>query len=119
MINKNRIVPITRIDLLTLVGLILGIGGTSYTVATASNVEGDYAISSTGTKVCDQPVRSINFTGASGTVYFVPSYDYKGMTYNGSAATITGSVVNDGATVYKATQSTSSVTIVAVCPVAS
>ena len=42
MINKDRIVPVTKTDLLTLLGTVLGLIGTSYTVLTADTVNGDF-----------------------------------------------------------------------------
>lgn len=125
MINNDRIVPIMKMDLLTMIGTILGLIGTSYSVLAATNTEGDFSVTGTGAagnKLANQPAKSIDFaTGVtSGTVYFVPAYDYKGITVVSAAATIadgSATVKPDGVTVYKAVLSSGSVTITAVSPV--
>ena len=121
MINKDRIVPIQRMDWLTAVGTMLTIANVSYTVLTANDVEGDFTDSSAGTKLCNQPVKSVDFASSvsSATVYFVPDYGYKGFSKNGAAITNTGAVNPDGVTLYKAVLSSGTVTITAVSPVAS
>lgn len=118
MINTNRIVPVTKIDLITLYGLILFQNGdnSSMTKLAASDVEGDYAISSTGVKLCDQPLKTAVFGSSitSGTIYFVPAFDYAGFTKTGATLTVTnpeGGVVADGHTLYKAVLSTNALTI--------
>lgn len=126
MINKDRIVPVQKIDLLSLIGTVLGLIGTSYAVIQSSTVEGDFTVTGSGAagnKLCNQPVKTLNFASGvtSGTVYFVAAYDYEGIQVNGSAATIAdGSVtVNpDGVTLYKAVLGSGEVTITAVTPVA-
>ena len=118
MINKDRIVPIMRIDLLSLIGTIMALANISFTVLAALDVAGNFA-AGTGTLLCDQPVKSLNFTGASGTVYFVPAFDYEGIKVNGAAATIaSGSAeVDTNVTgLYKAVLASGSVTITAVTP---
>ena len=55
-------------------------------------------------------------TGA--TVYFIPAYDYTGMSINGTAVTPTGTVNPDGITLYKAVLASGAVTITAVSPIA-
>lgn len=118
MINTNRIVPVTKIDLITLYGVILfqNSDNSSMTKLAASDVEGDYAISSTGVKLCDQPLKTAVFGSSitSGTIYFVPAFDYAGFTKTGATLTVTnptGGVVADGHTLYKAVLSTNALTI--------
>ena len=126
MINKNRSVPIVKTDLLTLIGTILKLVGTSYSVLTASTIEGAFSVTGTGAagnKLADQPVKSLDFASGvtSGTVYFVPAFDYAGITVAGSAATIadgSATVQPDGATLYTAALSSGEVTITAISPVA-
>ena len=82
----------------------------------ASDVEGDFAISSTGVKLCDQPMKTATFGSSitSGTIYFVPAFDYAGFTKTGATLTVTapeGGVVADGHTLYKAVLSTNALTI--------
>lgn len=124
MINNNRIVPVQKMDLLTLVGTILGLIGTSYSVLAAETVEGDFSVTGTGAvgnKLADQPVKTLDFASGvtGGTVYFVPAYDYAGITVNGAAAYADGSadVLPDGVTLYKAVLASNEVTVTAISPV--
>ena len=109
MINTNRVVPITKIDWLSLIGTVLGIGGTSYGVLDAENVEGNFDLTGSGAagnKLCGQPVKTLNFhTGVtSGTVYFVAAHDFAGITFHEGTATFNSSyldnddVIKDGVT---------------------
>ena len=128
MINNDRIVPITRIDLLSLIGTVLALGGTSYTVLPSLDGEGDFDLTGSGAagnKLCAQPVKTLNFhTGVtSGTVYFVAAHDFAGITYHEGQATFNSSnldnedVVGDAATLYKAVLSSGTITLTAVTPV--
>lgn len=112
MINKDRIVPITEIDLLTAYGTMLKIGGVSVTTIDAKN-PGVFDITSGGTLLADEPVESADFAESvsSAVVYFVPAFNYKGFKINGEAVEATGTVIADGATLYKATLATSEITI--------
>ena len=126
MINKERIVPVKRTDLLTLIGTVLALIGTSYAVLKSSDVEGDFTVTGSGAagnKLCDQPVKSLDFASGvtGGTVYFVPDYAYEGVKIAGvSAVPAEGSAAVDanGADLYKAVLSSGSVTITAVSPIA-
>lgn len=119
MVNNDRIVPIQKMDLLSMIGTVLGLNGTSYNVLAASTIEGDFS-AGTGTLLANQPVRSLDFTGATGTVYFVAAYDFQGFTKSGAAVTMAGATVNpDGVTLYKAALASGTVTITAVTPVLS
>ena len=117
MINNDRIVPVTTIDLLSLYGLIIGQSGTTLTVANANDSEGDFEVTEapeSGSLIASEPVKSLDFaTGVSAaTVYFVPTLDYVGFSVNGAAVTTTGDTVNpDGRTLYLATLSSGSVSI--------
>lgn len=125
MINKDRIVPIQKMDLLTMIGTILALHGTSYAVIAASTIEGAFSVTGSGAagnKLANQPVQSLDFASGvtGGTVYFVPAYDYKGVTVAGAAATMasgSATVNPDGVTVYKAVLSSGEVTITAISPV--
>lgn len=122
MINTNRIVPIQKIDLLSMIGTVLGLIGTSYNVLEADSIEGEFSVTGSGaagTFLANQPVQTLDFpSGVTGaTVYFIAAYDYAGMTIAGVATTPTGSVNPDGVTLYKAVLSSGSVTITAVTPV--
>ena len=125
MINNDRIVPIQKIDLLTLVGTILGLCGTEYSVLAAADVTGDFEVEASGAAgnvLCNQPVKTLDFKSGttSGTVYFVAAYDYEGITVAGAAATIadgSATVQPDGVSLYKAALASGEVTITAVSPV--
>ena len=119
MINKNRIVPITKVDLISMYGLILMQASANATLAKveASTVEGDYSISAASTPlIADQPVKSVDFASSlsAATLYFVPAFDYVGFSKNGVAivpTVPTEGVLNDGHTLYKAVLATNAVTI--------
>lgn len=117
MINKDRIVPVQATDLITLYGLILKqdtTNNSSLAAVNAKDAEGNFAITSAATPLlCSEPAKSIDLAAAvtSATVYFVASYDYVGFTLAGATTTPTGTVVADGATLYKAVLSDSAVTI--------
>lgn len=125
MINKNRIVPIQKMDLLTMIGTILFLIGTSFTVLAASTIEGAFSVTGSGAagnKLANQPVQSLDFASGvtSGTVFFVAAFDYAGITVAGAAATLadgSATVNPDGVTVYKAALASGEVTITAVSPV--
>lgn len=114
MINNDRIVPVTAIDLISLYGLILKAAGTTLTAINASTVDGQFEVESAANAlIASEPVKSLDFASSlnSATVYFVPTYDYKGFTKNGAAVTEAGATVKaDGRTLYSATLSTSTVT---------
>lgn len=108
MINTNRIVPVTKTDLLTLYGNILKIAGTSVTALTTDATDGTFVIASaSGTVLANEPVKSLEITaGTSATIYFIPAYDFTGFTIAGSPVTTTGATVDpDGVTLYTATLS--------------
>lgn len=116
MINKDRIVPITQVDLISMYGLILMQASANATLAkvSAETVDGQYEITAAATPlIADQPVKSVDFASgvSSATLYFVPAYDYAGFTINGAAVTPTGDVEADGHTLYKAVLATGAVTI--------
>lgn len=112
MINTDRIVPITKEDLISMYGLILlqASANSSMTALQANDVEGDFSCG-TGIHLAAEPVMTCDFTGASGTLYFVPAFNYAGFTKGGAAVTVTGDVDADGHTLYKAVLSSGTVTI--------
>ena len=121
MINTERIVPIQKMDFLSMIGTILALNSTSYSVLEASTVDGAFSVTgsgSAGTFLANQPVQTLDFpSGVTGaTVYFVAAYDYAGMTIAGAATTPTGDVNPDGITLYKAVLASGAVTITAITP---
>lgn len=119
MINENRIVPVEKIDLISLYGLILKQDSNNSSLAklAANTVDGEFQVkTNSAVLLADQPAKVIDFdTTASsvtaGTVYFVPSFDYEGFTINGAAVVPTGDVVADGVSLYKAVLSSGAITI--------
>lgn len=119
MINNDRIVPITTVDLISMYGLILAAAaaaasGTAPTALNATDTAGDFAQSTnSATVLASEPVKTLNFGSSvtAATVYFVPAYDYAGFTKTGASLTVTGDVAADGRTLYKATLSTNALTI--------
>lgn len=113
MINTNRVVPIQVVDLISMYGLILMQDSNNASMAAlqATTVDGQFSCG-TGIHLAAQPVKSCDFTGASGTLYFVADYNYEGFTKSGAAVTMAGATVNpDGKTLYKAALSSNTVTI--------
>ena len=126
MINNDRIVPIEKVDYLSMVGTIMKLAGTSFAVV-AVGLDGLATVSGSGAagnKLCNAPVKTINFGSGvtSGTAYFVADYDFKAINVNGSAATIgdggvaLANVKKDGITLYTAALSSGTVTITEVSP---
>ena len=114
MINSDRIVPITKTDLLSLYAVMLAMTDTEFAVAESNTVDGDYDEAAvTKAMLCNQPLKTFNFgtNVTSATIYFVPALNYEGFTKGGSALTATGDVDADGATLYKAALASGTVTI--------
>ena len=116
MINQDRIVPITAIDLITMYGLILKLAAsTAPTALAADDTVGDFTVSdNSATLLANEPVKTLNFGDGvtAGTVYFVAAYDYTGFSINGTAAETEGVTVEaDGRTLYSATLSSGTITI--------
>lgn len=130
MINVNRVVPIQKMDLLTMIGTVLTIANVSYTPLQPTDIIGDFSVTgsgSAGTFLASQPVQTLDFpSGVTGaTVYFIPGYAFTGITVAGATPTLnSGSleitdVVPDGVTLYKAVLASNKITITAVSPVVS
>jgi len=115
MINSNRIVPVTKTDLLTLYANILTIAGKTLTAVDAQDASGDFIISEgSGRKIASEPVGTCNFAAAvtAAVLYFVPGYDYAGFSVNGAAVETSGDTVDpDGVSLYTATLANGEVTI--------
>ena len=114
MLNNNRIVSVTATDLITLYGVaLIGSGSKSLEKIDATDA-GLFTVDTvTGAKVTllSEPVKKANFTVESGTVFFVPAYDFEGFEVDGTAAEITGDIVADGVTLYKAVLATGAFTV--------
>ena len=127
MVNNDRIVPIQKIDLLSMYGTVLAVGQVDFSVLASTDILGNFSVTGTGsagTFLANQPVQTLDFaTGVTGgTVYFVPGYDFSAITVAGAAATIDSDglgladVQPDGVTLYKAVLASGEVTITAVTP---
>lgn len=124
MINNDRIVPIQKMDLLSMIGTILALANVSYSAIQPTTIDGAFSVTGSGAagnKLASQPVKSLDFaSGVTGaTVYFVADFDFEGFTINSVAATPTGTVNPDGVTLYKAVLSSGAITVTAVTPVVS
>ena len=116
MINNDRIVPITAVDLLTMYGLVLAMAlDTKPAKLDATDTDGDFVqAANSATVICSEPVKTFDFGSSvtAGTVYFIPAYDYSGFSIDGTAATTAGATVAaDGRTLYSATLSSGTITI--------
>lgn len=108
MINNNRIVPVTAIDLISLYGLILKTLGDGVFPVDAIDDKGDFQITSytEGLLLASEPVATcdIDATASSleaASIAFVPAYDYKGFSIDGETVETTGDEVDaDGRTLY-------------------
>lgn len=115
MINNDRIVPISKIDLLSLYATVLSVHGTSF-AKQSGDIEGNFVLanSASGNLLCDAPVKTLDFGGASAAVvYFVAGYDYDCIKVNGTEVSPAGGVTidKDCATLYTATLSGGTVTL--------
>lgn len=121
MINNDRIVPITAIDLISMYGAILraalyvaGDVATAPTVLEATTANGIFEITKRGCFLMNEPMKSCDIAARiiDTGVYFVPAYDYSGFTVNGEAFTTGGDEVTaDGRTLYFAAIGDGAVTI--------
>lgn len=119
MINNDRIVPITAIDLISNYGLILAAAaaaasGTAPTKIDATDTAGNFTqATNSATVIASEPVKTFTFGSSvtAATVYFVPAYDYAGFAKTGATITPAGvDVVADGRTLYSATLSSGTLT---------
>lgn len=113
MINYDRIVPVTQVDLLTLYYNMMKLAGTTVAVLEASNIGEFVMASGSGNVLAAEPVKSFDFASGvtSAKVYFIPAYDFEGFKVAGSAVTPTGNMAADGRTLYTATLASGAVTI--------
>ena len=93
MVSKDRIVPIQKLDRISAFGEMLAVANVSATLIKASNPQGDFSITgsgSAGTKLLNEPARSFDLAnGITGiTVYFVCGKEFKGITKNSAAVTL-------------------------------
>lgn len=121
MINSNRIVPVTKTDLISLYSVVLlqASGNSSLAKLASEDIEGNYQIkTNSAVLIADQPVVScdIDATASSvsaATLFFTADPNFKGFSIDGTAVVpADGSVdvVADGS-LYKAVLATGAITI--------
>lgn len=122
MINTDRIVPVTKTDLISLYGLILkqASGNSSLEKLASKDVEGNFQVTANSkVYIANQPVKSLDIDAttssvSASTIYFLAAKDYVGFSIDGVAETpAAGSVAvdNDASTLYKAVLSSGDITI--------
>lgn len=115
MINKDRIVPITRTDLISMYELMLALSNARISkIVDAVDADGNFELTERPTTkymLASEPVSTFDFVFndteqiSDLVVYFVPAYDYSGFSLNGSALPIASDsyeVEADGCTLYEA-----------------
>lgn len=127
MINKNRIVPVVKTDLLSLYGTLIATAGYSYDILKSSDILGDFSVTGSGEVgvfFCDQPVKTLDFSAdiTDCVVYFVADYDFDGLTVAGAAPTFgegytNDTIIPDCTTLFRALLNSGTVTVTAVTPV--
>ena len=115
MINKDRIVPVVKTDLISLYSVILAAASVTLTKADG-NAEGEFKITAapgSGSIIASEPVKSLDFGSdvSAATVYFVPALGYEGFSVNGTAVATTGADVVEDNGLYLATLATGAVSI--------
>lgn len=124
MINKDRIVPIEKIDFLSMIGTVMNLMGASNFHVDATDAEGNLTVTGSGdvgTVLANQPLVSANFPAGvtAGVLYFVPDYKFSGFKIAGVAIEAEGDTPDyKGVALYSATLSSGTVTVAAVTPIA-
>ena len=117
MVNYERIVPIQKIDFLSLIGTIINIfGDDEITLLESIDVDGNFQVDTAGGYLANQPVKAIDFS-SDGSVMFVASTDFETITYNGEPLTLgegsleLSDIKRDGITLYSVTVETDGSTV--------
>ena len=107
MVNKNRIVPVLKIDLLSLYATIVAMtAGAPIKLIKAKDVAGSFEANNVVeydgySSICNQPVKTLVVTELDDAqIYFTASFDFEGVTYNGVAVEPDDTIVKDAATLY-------------------
>lgn len=122
MINTDRIVSVTKTDLISLYAVILlqASGNSSLEKLASKDVEGNFQVTANSkVYIANQPVKSLDIDAttssvSASTIYFLAAKDYVGFSIDGVAETpAAGSVDvdNDASTLYKAVLSSGDITI--------
>lgn len=121
MINTERIVPVTKTDLISLYSVVLAqaSGNSGLAKLASKDVEGNFQITSgSAPLIADQPVVSVDIDAttssvSAATLYFVAADNYAGFSIDGvaeEAAEGSVDVVADGS-LYKAVLASGDITI--------
>ena len=118
MINKDRIIPITKSDYLSIIATVCKMAGID--VHALSVVDGVVEIPDTSAEayLANEPVKVIKPLGSQ-SCYFVPDYDYKGIEVDGEIVepeSGSAEVNPDGVSVYLLTYESSALMVFAVTP---
>lgn len=121
MINNNRIVPVTKTDLISLYSAILlqASGNSALAKLVSEDVLGNYQVkTNSAVVICDQPVVSCDIDATASsvsacTVYFMADPNFKGFSIDGVAEEFAdGSVdVVANGDLYKAVLSSGDITV--------
>jgi hypothetical protein len=117
MINTDRVVPVMATDLISLYAVILKQDSNNSGLAKlAASAPGEFTQSTnSAVAIAAEPVTKLDFAAAAtaGTVYFVPSLDFKGFSLAGVDTDYTGTIDENGlgSDLYKVVLSTGTLTV--------
>lgn len=107
MINNDRIVPVQKIDLLSLYATIIAIADEEQPLIIESeDVAGTFGADSDNnsmSSICNQPVKTLDIMDemTGGSIYFVAAHDFEWVKYNDEVVVEPSNVITDAATLYK------------------
>lgn len=119
MINNDRIVPITKIDYLSMIGTIMNLDGRG-NVGVLKVVDGVASVpaeSQFEKLLANEPVRKIELADDSIIpLIFVASHDFEGITLDGEAVDVQTEIKNDGVSLYGVSKAQGQVNVLAMTP---
>lgn len=116
MINNDRIVPITKIDYLSLIYVILHNQANVGVLKVADGVASVPTASQYESLLANEPVKKIELVTGSKPLAFVASYDFEGITLNGEAVDVATEIKKDGVSLYRVLQLEGQVNVVVLTP---
>lgn len=118
MVNNNRIVPVQKIDLLSLYATVYNMTHeTPINILESETVDGQFDVTEAGTYIANQPVKTMSLPAEGGAlVFFVTDYDFDGFYVNDAKVEVSAGIKNDATTLYVAQSANGAVTITAVTP---
>jgi hypothetical protein len=116
MINNDRIVPITKIDYLSLIYVILSGRGSIGVLKVVDGVASVPSASQFTQLLVNEPVKKIELVTGSKPLIFVASHDFEGITLNGEAVNVDTEIKNDGVSLYGVFQAEGQVDVEAMTP---